>query len=348
MKKIISSLLLMIVFLASIFGINYSVYSIFFDSFIRNALLSLFSIMLVLFGLILSNSFRNLFVISLSQLFYFYIGAIFILFTLSIILRFINIVLPLSPTINTIVYMITGTGVIVLSLLNTKEFHITTNTIYSKKLKKDYKIIHISDIHIGSNSRKFLKKIVSRVNAIEGVDFVCITGDLIDHNIPFKDIEPINDLRYKAFFIYGNHEHYIKQDNLHEILKKTNLHTINDSNEIINSDIQVVGINDTSKLDKQLKIMLLDKKKFLIVLNHQPREVEEAKKHGVNLLLCGHTHAGQIWPFNYLVKIQFKYLQGFHKHDAFHLNVNQGTGTWGPKMRLGSRNEISIIKLKKE
>lgn len=348
MKKIISSLLLMTVFLLSIFGINYSVYSIFFDSFIRNALLSLFSIMLVLFGLILSNSFRNLFVISISQLFYFYIGAIFILFTLSIILRITNFVLPLTPTINTIVYMITGTGVIILSLLNTKEFHITHNKIYSKKLKRDYKIIHISDIHIGSNSKKFLKKIVSRVNTIKDVDFVCITGDLIDHNISFKDIEPINELRYKTFFIYGNHEHYINQENLQTILEKTKLHTINDATEMINTDIQIVGINDTSKLDKQLKKIPLESSKFLLVLNHQPREIEEAKAHGVNLLLCGHTHAGQIWPFNYLVKIQFKYIFGFHKHDAFHLNVNQGTGTWGPKMRLGSRNEISIIELKKE
>lgn len=347
MKKIISSLFLMTVFLLTVFFINYSVFSMFFDSFARNALLSLFSIMLVLFGLVLSNSFRNLFVISISQLFYFYIGAIFILCTLSILLRGINLVVSLTPSVTTIVYMIVGTGVIVLSLLNTKEFHITHNTIYSKKLQQNYKIVHISDIHIGSNSKKFLKKIVEKVNTIKDVDFVCITGDLIDHNISFKDIEAINELKYPAYFIYGNHEHYINQENLSKILAKTHLKTINDTTQMINSDIQVIGVNDTSKLDKKLHELSIDKEKFILVLNHQPREIEEAKKHHVNLLLCGHTHAGQIWPFNYIVKIRFTYLFGFHKHDEFHLNVNQGTGTWGPKMRLGSRNEISVIELKK-
>ena len=87
------------------------------------------------------------------------------------------------------------------------------------------------------------------------------------------------------------------------------------------------------------------KSRFNILLYHRPSGWEDAISHGVDLMLSGHTHNGQIFPFNFLVKQQFARIKGHYQKDNAHLYVNCGTGTWGPLMRLGSLNEISCFDL---
>jgi predicted MPP superfamily phosphohydrolase len=83
----------------------------------------------------------------------------------------------------------------------------------------------------------------------------------------------------------------------------------------------------------------------VVLLAHQPRTVRQAAPHGVGLMLTGHTHAGQIWPFGYLVKTQQPFIEGLHRVGATQVYVSPGTGLWGPPMRLGSTSEITLIRL---
>ena len=83
-----------------------------------------------------------------------------------------------------------------------------------------------------------------------------------------------------------------------------------------------------------------------VVLAHQPKYIEEIETKGIDLMLCGHTHGGQIFPFNFLVKLQQPYVKGLHQHNEFtQIYINKGTGFWGPPMRLGASSEITILKL---
>lgn len=83
----------------------------------------------------------------------------------------------------------------------------------------------------------------------------------------------------------------------------------------------------------------------MILLSHQPRAIYSAAQAGVGLVLAGHTHGGQIWPFTYLVRLQQPFLEGLHRVDRTQLYVSPGTGYWGPPMRLGTRAEITKITL---
>jgi predicted MPP superfamily phosphohydrolase len=78
-------------------------------------------------------------------------------------------------------------------------------------------------------------------------------------------------------------------------------------------------------------------------MNHQPTGFEVAAKRRIGLVLSGHVHNGQVWPFNHLVGLFYPYLKGLHRRDNSFLNVSTGTGFWGPPMRLGSFNEIVVL-----
>ena len=82
---------------------------------------------------------------------------------------------------------------------------------------------------------------------------------------------------------------------------------------------------------------------FTILMNHQPLGFDIAARHGIGLMLSGHLHNGQIWPFNYVLRLFYPYLKGLHENAGAFLNVSTGTGTWGPPMRLGSRSEIVFL-----
>lgn len=242
---------------------------------------------------------------------------------------------------------------------------------------KNKTVIQLSDVHLGPIHRVgFLNRLVELTNA-QKPDLILITGDLFDGMDGSLDpfIEPLS--RFKAaegvYFVTGNHEGYLGINESLSILKKTPIKILD--NEIADVDgLQIVGISyplfsNENHPEKLFKSANYKPEKPTILLYHTPTNLliqndhfesqqwntylkpdtnfTFARENGVNLQLSGHTHAGQLFPFNWIASLIFKkYSYGLHKEGPFNIYTSSGAGTWGPPMRTFSRSEIVKIKLK--
>lgn len=218
-----------------------------------------------------------------------------------------------------------------------------------KNLKKNVTIVQLSDLHLGTiRNSGFLKSIIDKTNQLDP-DIVMITGDMVDasarlHASMFGNF---NRLRAPIYFVAGNHEGYEEADKVNELFHDTKIRILR--NEAVDFDgIQIIGIEFSEGKDhlgKELAKLKIDKAKPAVLMYHAPQGIEDAKRAGIDLQLAGHTHSGQIFPFNFFVRIIFKHINGLYDLGGMYLYVSPGTGTWGPYMRFGSRNEITFLKL---
>ena len=220
----------------------------------------------------------------------------------------------------------------------------------------DYRIIQITDIHVGPTIRRsFIAKMVERINALSA-DLVVITGDLIDTNIDKikHDLEPLRYLNANCYFILGNHEYFHGAMHTVEHLKLLGIKTLlNDCLKInINhKSFNLVGLTDlvgdrlnTLAPDIKQAFSTVDKKSPTIVLAHQPKMIERMTDSAFDLMLSGHTHGGQIFPFGLIVMMHQPYLAGLYQHDTNkQIFVSRGTGYWGPPIRVLAPSEISVM-----
>lgn len=242
------------------------------------------------------------------------------------------------------------------SMYNAKFVEIEKVNIKIKNLKESYKIVQLSDLHIGGLiDKNFIKDIVKKANALNP-DIVVITGDLIDIDI-LGAKETINELtklnsKFGTYYIVGNHEYFHDISKIIKAVKSLDIKVLENEHIYIgekNRGFNLAGVYDMfgyrSKsyipdLQKALKEI---KESPTILLAHQPRYIHEVNKK-VDLMLSGHTHGGQLYPFKFLVGLQQPYVSGLHQHNEnLQIYVNKGTGFWGPPMRLGASSEISEI-----
>jgi len=228
-----------------------------------------------------------------------------------------------------------------------------------KNLKQPYKIAQLSDLHIGGLIDKdFIEDIVRKVNGIKP-DIVVITGDLIDVDI-FGAKETLLELtklnsKYGTYYIVGNHEYFHDIENIIESMKSLGIRVLENENVYIGEDdrgFNLAGVYDifgyrSKKYIPNLQKALKDTKDApTLLLAHQPRFIHEVADK-VDLMLCGHTHGGQLFPFKFLVQLQQPYVSGLHRHnESLQIYVNKGTGFWGPPMRLGASSEITEMLIK--
>ncbi len=225
------------------------------------------------------------------------------------------------------------------------------------------KIVQISDLHIGITvGRRWLEEVVERVNALQP-DLIAITGDLIDGLVERlrQEIEPLGDLKAKlgAYFVTGNHEYYSGVDRwIAEVeglgirVLRNEAISVGEGEEIFYlagvDDYSAAGMAPGHGQNIPRAVKDVPKDKSVVLLAHQPKAVHEAAEHGIDLVLSGHTHGGQIFPFSLLVALQQTYNKGLHRHsDTTQIYVNQGTFMWGPPMRLGTECEITELILKR-
>lgn len=301
------------------------------------------AVMLYLFlGLLVADIFMGIYNISGFKPLAFLVEkrtiAIGVIYAITFVVVLVGYINALSPKVNQI------------------EIKLTADRIIAQPLT----IVAVSDIHLGtiiSNGR--LKRLTTLINS-KKPDIILLVGDTFD-----EDLGPVlrNNMgeqlatlraTYGVFAVTGNHEYY---GNAAEAIKYLQTHGINvlqDTAITINGMVNLIGRNDKqsiSFLGKKRKTLEELSKEVnpnlpTILMDHQPFNLSEAENNNVTLQLSGHTHNGQLWPFNYLTKAIFELSSGYLQKGNTHYYVSNGYGTWGPPVRIGNRPEIVQIIIK--
>lgn len=219
-----------------------------------------------------------------------------------------------------------------------------------------FTIAQITDLHVGPTiGEREVRRVVEQCNALKP-DLVAVTGDLVDGSVAQLG-RAVGELarlqsRHGTYFVTGNHEHYSGVDEWVAELKRLGLRVLRNERVTVGPDasFDLAGVDDyggggapAESLAKALEGR--DAQRGLVLLAHQPKAVAEAVAAGVELQISGHTHGGQIVPFNLVVGAVFPYLAGLYRHEAGQVFVSRGTGYWGPPMRFGSPPEIAKLVL---
>ena len=240
------------------------------------------------------------------------------------------------------------------------------------------KIVLLADTHFGYNAGAVhAQEIVDKINE-QNPDLVCIAGDIFDNEYdavrePEKISEILRTIRskYGVYACWGNHDlnepilagftfkhkkedsKQLKDPRMKRFLQNSNIQLLEDEAVLIDNSFYVVGRKDASLIEKieekrktpaQLT-QKLDKDKTIIVIDHQPKELQDIADAGVDLDLCGHTHDGQTFPGNFTVKFLWENPCGYLQKGSIHNIVTSGSGVWGPAMRVGTDSEICTINL---
>ena len=234
-------------------------------------------------------------------------------------------------------------------------------------------VVLIADLHLGYNiGCRHMEKMVDKINA-QNPDLVVVAGDIFDNE--YEALENPDRLaailrgiqsKYGVYACYGNHdiqekilagftfggkekkESSVKMD---EFLEKSGITLLRDEYVLIDDSFYLYGRPDyerpgrgiderkspqeiTEELDLSLPVLVID---------HEPRELQELADAGVDADLCGHTHDGQLFPGNLTIKLMWENACGYLKKGNMHSIVTSGVGLFGPNMRVGTKSEICDI-----
>ncbi len=226
-----------------------------------------------------------------------------------------------------------------------------------------FKILQLSDVHIGPTlGRRFVRKLHQICQDVQA-DLIVMTGDLVDGEVRFLGDEVKEFLsltqyaKHGLLLITGNHEYISGGQSWVNFITSEGGRVL--ENEHVNIHVgsaclSVIGVEDwdahkfsshrRASLEQAMKD--LPANSYTLLLAHQPKAAPEAAEAGIHLQLSGHTHAGQIFPFNFLIYLDQPYNVGLYHLKQMKLYVNPGTGYWGPPLRIGTRAEASLLTLK--
>jgi len=224
-----------------------------------------------------------------------------------------------------------------------------------------FSIAQISDLHVGPTiKRDYLERVVDAVNEL-GADMIAVTGDLVDGSVRdlSKHTEPLARLtsRHGAFFVTGNHEYYSGAGAWVTELRRLGLAVLMNEHVVLRhggAAVVVAGVTDytaghfdpAQHSDPAAAISGAPRDAgVLLLLAHQPRSAFAAAKAGFDLQLSGHTHGGQFFPWNFVVRLFHPFTTGLHRLGKLWVYISRGTGYWGPPKRLGAPSEITYLRL---
>jgi predicted MPP superfamily phosphohydrolase len=220
-----------------------------------------------------------------------------------------------------------------------------------------YVIAHITDMHVGPTlGRDFAEAVVAATNALIP-DLIVVTGDLVDGSVEqLRDhVEPLRNLKARdgVFFVTGNHEYYSGADAWIAHLQVLGMRVLRNERVDIRGIFDLAGVDDAGSgrmlphhgQDVAKAAAGRDPERALVLLAHQPKALSDAVAAGVDLQLSGHVHGGQIMPFNWLAAIDQPVVSGLRRIKDTWIYVSEGTGYWGPPMRVGTVSEIARIEL---
>ncbi|MBW1810637.1 MAG: metallophosphoesterase [Deltaproteobacteria bacterium] len=223
-----------------------------------------------------------------------------------------------------------------------------------------FRIVLLSDLHLGPLlGSEFVERVVEKTNALNP-DLIAITGDLVDMPVDLlgNEIQGLSKLQAPrgVFFVTGNHEYFHGVEQWIDFIRGLGINVLaNQCVGIGDPDepaFDLVGIHDRSaayfnpsyKPDLKRALTNHVQDRELILLAHQPKQINDSDGMKIGLQLSGHTHGGQIWPFGGLTLFAQPYLSGLHQHDQHRqIYVTRGTGFWGPPIRVLAPPEITSI-----
>ncbi|MBG7700576.1 metallophosphoesterase [Streptomyces sp. MC1] len=217
-----------------------------------------------------------------------------------------------------------------------------------------FRIAVVSDIHLGPVlGRGFAQRVVDTVNATQP-DLIAVVGDLVDGSV--KDLGPAAaplarlSARHGAYFVTGNHEYFSGAEQWIAEVRDLGLHPLqNARTELPYFDL--AGVNDVQGEsegqgpDFAKALDDRDPARACVLLAHQPVQIHEAVRHGVDLQLSGHTHGGQLWPGSLLAAAANPTVAGLDRYGDTQLYVSRGAGAWGPPTRVGAPSDVTVIEL---
>jgi predicted MPP superfamily phosphohydrolase len=220
----------------------------------------------------------------------------------------------------------------------------------------DTVLVAVSDLHLGSLlGEQWLEARVAQIQA-EQPDLVVLLGDLFEgHGQPQGELLPV--LRRLSaplgvWVVPGNHEFYGGDNTSTSLIKERGFQLLRDSWAQVRPGLVLAGVDDLTANyrsgqggDHIAKALAGRPSGVTILLSHTPWQADKAAEAGVGLMLSGHTHGGQVWPFGYLVKRIYPLFEGQYEVEGMTVIVCRGTGTWGPRMRLWRPGEILRVKL---
>ena len=222
-----------------------------------------------------------------------------------------------------------------------------------------FRIAQLSDLHVGPTlKRDFVERVVDTTNGLQP-DLIALTGDVADGFPPAlrDEVAPLAGLEapHGKYFVTGNHEYYWDAAGWVRELEGLGFSALINGHRVIRHGtgrIVLAGVTDLSSgglpghaSDPAAAVAGAPESDVRVLLAHQPKSAFAARAAGYDLQLSGHTHGGQYFPFNLLVRLFQPFVAGLHRLEAMWLYVSRGTGFWGPPLRLGAPAEITLIQL---
>lgn len=275
-----------------------------------------------------------------------------------------------------LILLLSACGIFHAKYIKTTSYDVIINKTIPERTSM--KVVLLADTHFGYNAGVLhARELVRKINK-QKPDLVCIAGDIFDNEYdavqnPEKLEKTLRGIKstYGVYACWGNHDlneeilagftfkhkdgdlSDIKDPHMKKFLKNSNIHILEDESVLINDQFYVIGrkdasltekIHETRKAPAQLTEKL-DRDKPIIMIDHQPKELQELADAGVDLNLCGHTHNGQTFPGNFTIKLMWENPCGLLSKDNMTNITTSGAGVWGPAMRIGTDSEICSINI---
>ena len=275
-----------------------------------------------------------------------------------------------------LILLLSACGIFHAKYIKTTSYDVIINKTIPERTSM--KVVLLADTHFGYNAGVLhARELVRKINK-QKPDLVCIAGDIFDNEYdairnPEKLEKTLRGIKstYGVYACWGNHDlneeilagftfkhkdgdlSDIKDLRMKKFLEDSNIHILEDESVLINDQFYVIGRKDaslTEKIDETRKAPAqltekLNRDKPIIMIDHQPKELQELADAGVDLDLCGHTHDGQTFPGNFTIKLMWENPCGLLSKDNMTNITTSGAGVWGPAMRIGTDSEICSINI---